>query len=90
MCAPVENRYGKRVGIKLHDRLVALVEVCRRVGFELLDHRIDFLRGDLIGCILLRQKGSQVGLDEHLLWLALNRLAQHMRIALDSEEFDDG
>ena len=56
----------------------------------LLDHRLDFLGRDMVGGVLLGEEGSEVALDENLLWLALNRLAQHVRIAFGSEEFDDG
>lgn len=41
------------VGDQLHDRFVALVEVGCGVGFELLDHRFDFLRRDAVGGVLL-------------------------------------
>ena len=56
----------KAIRDQLHDRLVALVEIGGGVGFELLDHRFDFLRRDVVRGVLLGEEGAQVGLDEHL------------------------
>ena len=75
---------------QFHDRLVALVEIGGGVGFELVDDRFDFLRRDTVGGVLLGEEGAEVGLDEHFLRLALNRLAQHVRVALGFEKLDDG
>jgi hypothetical protein len=55
----------------------------------LVDDRFDFLRRDVVGGVLLGEKGAQVRLDEDILRLTRYCLAQHMRVTLDSEEFDD-
>ena len=36
------------------------------------------------------EEGAQVGFDQNVLRLALDCAAQHVRLALGAEEFDDG
>jgi hypothetical protein len=40
--------------------------------------------------VLLDEESAEIDFDLHLLRLALNRLAQYVRVTLGSEEFDDG
>ena len=78
------------VADQLHDRLVALVEIGGGVGFELVDDRIDFLRRDAVGGVLLGEEGTKVGMQQNLPWLSGDRLSLDVRITLLTQEFNDG
>ena len=54
-----------------------------------MNHRLDFTRCNPVFRILLRQECPQICLDQYLLWLALNRLTQHMRIPLRTQKLNN-
>ena len=78
------------IGHKLHNRLVAFVEVGRGISVQLTNHRLDLGGRDAVRRILPGQKCPQIGFDEYLLRLALDGCARHMGIAFGVEQFDDG
>jgi hypothetical protein len=45
---------------------------------------------NLVIGVLLDEESAEIGFDQHLLRLELNRLSQYVRVALRSEEFDYG
>ena len=77
------------VGNQFHDRLVALVKIGGGKHLQLADNGINLAGGDVVVCVLLSKKVSQVFLDQDFGRIAGNIPAKDTAIIFFFKKFDD-
>ena len=71
------------------DTLVGVVEIGGGKRLQAEGYRVNFTWGDIVYSVALSQKSSQLGLDQHLIGLAINGVACSVWVALFLQQIDN-